>query len=90
MERRGFLDDLNASAAALASGAIPYGVSHLLAPGCASAQHNYLRPPGALDDDAAFVAARIGCGLCVEVCPHPSKPIWIVGWTEKTIVKRNS
>ncbi len=20
----------------------------------------------------------VGCGLCVEVCPHPSKPIWIV------------
>jgi ferredoxin-type protein NapG len=20
----------------------------------------------------------VGCGLCVEVCPHPSLPIWIV------------
>lgn len=20
----------------------------------------------------------VGCGLCVEVCPHPSRPIWIV------------
>ncbi len=24
----------------------------------------------------------VGCGLCVEVCPHPSLPIWVVdsGW----------
>ncbi len=22
--------------------------------------------------------ACVGCGLCVEVCPHPSTPIWIV------------
>lgn len=20
----------------------------------------------------------VGCGLCVEVCPHPSTPIWII------------
>ena len=41
----------------------------MLAPGRATAKRNYLRPPGALEDDAAFVAACIGCGLCGEVCP---------------------
>ncbi len=69
MERRGVLQNLIAGAATLAAGAIPYGFSHLLAPGSAAAQRNYLRPPGALEDDAAFVAACIGCGLCGEVCP---------------------
>ncbi len=69
MRRRGFLRRLAAAAAALAAGALPYGVSALLAPGRATAKRNYLRPPGALQDDAAFVAACIGCGLCGEVCP---------------------
>jgi ferredoxin-type protein NapG len=32
-------------------------------------ERNYLRPPGALQDEAAFVSACIGCGLCGEVCP---------------------
>jgi ferredoxin-type protein NapG len=26
----------------------------------------------------------VGCGLCVEVCPHPSKPIWIAGRSGET------
>ena len=26
----------------------------------------------------------VGCGLCVEVCPHPSKPIWIAERPEET------
>jgi ferredoxin-type protein NapG len=30
---------------------------------------NILRPPGALKQDANFVGACIGCGLCGEVCP---------------------
>ncbi len=63
MERRGFLHGLAAGAAALAAGAVPYSFSHLLAPGRAAAERNYLRPPGALEDPAAFVAACIGCGL---------------------------
>ncbi len=63
MERGGFLQNLTARAAALAASAIPYGFSHLLAPGRATAERNYLRPPGALEDPAAFVAACIGCGL---------------------------
>ncbi len=52
MERRGFLHDLAAGAVTLAAGLIPYGLSHLLAPGSATAERNYLRPPGALEDDA--------------------------------------
>lgn len=67
--RRGFLQRLAAAAVALAAGALPYVFSALLAPGRATAKRNYLRPPGALQDDAAFVAACIGCGLCGEVCP---------------------
>jgi ferredoxin-type protein NapG len=69
MERRGFLRDLVATATLLAAAALPYGVSSVLAPGHATAARNHLRPPGALADDAAFVAACIGCGLCGEVCP---------------------
>ena len=28
------------------------------------------RPPGALPDPAAFLAACTACGLCAEACPH--------------------
>ncbi len=69
MKRRVFLKNLIAGAAALAASAIPYGLLPFLAPRRAAAERNYLRPPGALKDDAAFVAACIGCGLCGEVCP---------------------
>lgn len=69
MERRGFLRDLAAGGAITAIAALPYGISSLLAPGPVAAGRNYLRPPGALKDDAAFVEACIGCGLCGEVCP---------------------
>ncbi|MHA1158487.1 MAG: 4Fe-4S dicluster domain-containing protein [Alphaproteobacteria bacterium] len=69
MQRRGVLQSLISLAALLAAGALPYGISSLLAPGRAAAKRNYLRPPGALKDDAAFIAACIGCGLCGEVCP---------------------
>ncbi len=69
MKRRGFLRNLIAGAVALAAGIVPYGISAVLAPGRAAPPRNYMRPPGALKDDAAFVAACIGCGLCGEVCP---------------------
>ncbi len=69
MERRGFLKGLATAAVALAAGALPYVFSALLAPRRATAERNYLRPPGALEDEAAFVSACIGCGLCGEVCP---------------------
>lgn len=69
MKRRGVLRMLVAGAAILTGGAIPYGISLLLTPGRAAPRRNYLRPPGALKDEASFVAACIGCGLCGEVCP---------------------
>jgi ferredoxin len=69
MRRRGLLRGLLAGAALLVAGALPYGLALLLAPRRALARRNYLRPPGALADDDAFVAACIGCGLCGEVCP---------------------
>jgi ferredoxin-type protein NapG len=69
MERRGVLKGLVAAAAVLAAGALPFVFSALLAPGHKNQRRNHLRPPGALADDSAFVAACIGCGLCGEVCP---------------------
>ncbi len=69
MKRRSVLKDLAAGAAILAAAAIPYGVSPLLAPARVARARNYLRPLGALKNDADFVAACIGCGLCGEVCP---------------------
>ena len=69
MKRRGFMRKLVAGTVILGAAALPYGFSPLLAPGRAAPRRNYLRPPGALKDDASFVAACIGCGLCGEVCP---------------------
>ena len=78
MERRGALKKLTTAAALLAASAAPYGFSALLSPKHAPARNkapnkahrrNYLRPPGAIKDDDAFVSACIGCGLCGEVCP---------------------
>lgn len=70
MKRRTILQDIMAGGAVIAAGGLPYGLSRLLSPDSgAKPKRNYLRPPGALKDDAAFVAACIGCGLCGEVCP---------------------
>ncbi|MDP6590943.1 MAG: twin-arginine translocation signal domain-containing protein, partial [Alphaproteobacteria bacterium] len=69
MTRRGFLKRWLSGAALLGVAALLYGVTPLLAPRRAKAKRNYLRPPGALKDDAAFIAACIGCGVCGEVCP---------------------
>ena len=65
MKRRDALQALAAGAAILTAGAAPYGFAHVLAPRQATARRNYLRPPGAIEDDRA----SIGCGLCGEVCP---------------------
>ena len=51
MERRGFLHDVIAGAVALASGAIPCGVSHLLSPERAATQRDHLPPPEQADLD---------------------------------------
>jgi len=32
----------------------------------------------------------VGCGLCVEVCPHPSLPIRIVARSEGTVVRHRT
>ena len=79
MQRRSALQRLIRGAALLAAASLPYGVARLLAPEARAQNHNrehnrehkrnHIRPPGALKDDAAFVAACIGCGLCGEVCP---------------------
>lgn len=69
MRRRGYLQRLVLGSAALAAGALPYGIVRLLAPAAAADRRTHLRPPGALADDGDFVRACIGCGLCGEVCP---------------------
>ncbi len=69
MKRRSFLKRAVAGAVFIGVAALLYGVTPLLTPRRATAKRNYLRPPGALKDDAAFTAACIGCGLCGEVCP---------------------
>ena len=69
MERRSLLKRLGAGAAVTAAAALPFGLSRLLAPERPANPRTHLRPPGAPRDDAAFVKACIGCGLCGEVCP---------------------
>lgn len=73
MNRRGFLRLLSYTASGTVAGSLPYGVARLLAPPVEAAprldNRLHLRPPGALQDDRAFIEACIGCGLCAEVCP---------------------
>lgn len=69
MKRRSFLQSIVVGTATLAIVMLPYGISRLLAPRIKTPKRNYLRPPGALKNDAEFVVACIGCGLCGEVCP---------------------
>lgn len=35
-------------------------------------------------------AGCVGCGLCVEVCPHPSLPIWVVKREDGTVAKHGA
>lgn len=69
LRRRGFLKRVVYSVALLGAAAMPVAVSRMLAPVGKLVGRRHLRPPGALKDDDAFVAACIGCGLCGEVCP---------------------
>lgn len=69
MSRRNTLQMLISSAALLAAGTTPYALNRLLNPDTDIVKKRHLRPPGALEDEQAFVAACIGCGLCGEVCP---------------------
>ena len=65
MERRSLLKQLVATAAFLAVGSTPYLVSTVLTGNMVARsrypERNMIRPPGALEDDAAFIAACIGC-----------------------------
>lgn len=73
MNRRGFLQMLRRIPAlgggVLMIAGLPFGLARILAPATSTAPYKRLRPPGALQDDAAFITACIGCGLCAEVCP---------------------
>lgn len=69
MHRRKFLQRVTYGTSVVAAGGLPYAISHMLAPHTARPPQNYLRPPGAIKDDTAFVDACIGCGLCAEICP---------------------
>lgn len=69
MRRRSVLQWLVYGTGMLASAGGPWLLTRLLMPEAKADISHHLRPPGALRDDAAFVAACIGCGLCGEVCP---------------------
>jgi len=69
MRRRTLLKQIAAGTGTVCAASLPYGLARLLAPDAKAAPATRLRPPGAMNDDAAFVEACIGCGLCGEVCP---------------------
>ncbi len=48
---------------------VPFALARIMAPVSKTDFRTYLRPPGAIADDVAFIEACIGCGLCGEVCP---------------------
>lgn len=78
MRRRSFLNRVGSWFALLATASLPYGMLRLLAPEPEAASlsgskfgrlRGLLRPPGAIADEASFIANCIGCGACGEVCP---------------------
>lgn len=69
MQRRSFLQKLILAAATFGAASVPYGIYRLLTSSESTAFSNHLRPPGALSDEAAFISACIGCGMCGEICP---------------------
>ena len=72
MRRRDTLSWLVYTTGMLGSAAMPVALSRALAPAGVVERSRHLRPPGAILDDDAFVAACIGCGLCgkcMPVCP---------------------
>jgi len=69
MKRRNFLQITVRSLVAVAAASLPFAFSRIISPSVRADVRQRLRPPGALKDDQAFIAACIGCGLCGEVCP---------------------
>ncbi len=69
MLRRSFIKKMMISASTLGLASLPFAFFRLLVPAEAVDFSQHLRPPGAMKDDAAFVSACIGCGLCGEICP---------------------
>ncbi len=69
IKRRKFLLQGSALLATGVAAGLPYGLSRTLTPEAPAHPENRLRPPGALADERAFIAACIGCGACAEVCP---------------------
>ncbi len=69
MRRRSVSQWLVYSFGLLASVSMPMVISRVMTPSVKADNRKHLRPPGALKNDSAFVAACIGCTLCGEVCP---------------------
>jgi len=69
MKRRGFLQLTGRSIMAVLAATLPFGFARMMSPNVSADTRWRIRPPGALKNDDAFIAACIGCGLCGEVCP---------------------
>ena len=69
MRRRSALKWVVYSVGVISSALMPMVINRLLMPLQNIVARRHLRPPGALANDADFIAACIGCGLCGEVCP---------------------
>ncbi len=69
MKRRSVLQCLGYGGGLVGAAVLPFALTRLVAPPVAFEAHRHLRPPGAFEDDEAFVSACIGCGLCGEICP---------------------
>ena len=69
MNRRDALQKLVYYAALLTTAGTPLLLTRMIMPFAQANPTQHLRPPGALTNDAAFVQACIGCGLCGEICP---------------------
>jgi len=69
VNRRSFSQRMVMALGVLGFSALPYGISRLFYPEVRAAIANRVPLPGAITDEAAFIEACIGCGLCGEVCP---------------------
>ena len=74
MRRRGLLKKFTYVGGIVTASSLPYVLARLLSPKTKQQKSNtrlnaLLKPPGAMNDDASFNQACIGCSLCGEVCP---------------------